>query len=424
MDFPAPGYDTRLIGLGIALALGLLIGLQREWAVDKPIGLRSFGLISVLGGLGALFLDSFGAWPLAAGLLALGILLAAKVRGAARAGADHEAEAHSGITTLVAGLVAYLIGAAAVAGHWLHATVLAGLVTLVLHWKKPMHGAVARLDKDDLETIARFVLITLVILPVLPDRTFGPYEVFNPFQTWLLVTLIVAINLAGYLVFRLIGTRAGGWIAGAIGGLVSSTATTFSYANLTRRGRNLGPLAALVILVASTVVYARVVLEVLIVAPALTRAIIGPSAAFGAVLLVAGLAVFWRMDRQADAGLPEQGNPAQLTAALSFGAIYVIVLFAVAAARDWIGNDAVYAVAFASGLTDVDALTLSMSNLYGNGQIDADTAWRAIFLASLANLLFKIGVASVVGSASLRRWILWSGVPALVAGAGILFLWP
>jgi uncharacterized membrane protein (DUF4010 family) len=414
VELPEPGYDSRLVGLAIALALGLLIGLQREWALDKPIGLRSFGLISLLGGLAALFLDTAGGWPLAAGLLALGIVLAAKTR----------STEHSGVTTLVAALVTYLIGAAAVAGQWMHAGVLAGLVTLVLQWKKPMHGIVRRLGENDLETIARFVLITLVILPILPDRLFGPYGVFNPFETWLLVVLIVAINLAGYLAFRLIGARAGGWLAGIVGGLVSSTATTFSYARLTRQGGQLGPVATLVILIASTVVYARIALEVTFVAPALTREIIGPALAMGAVLLVASVTVFGLLSSRSKEELPEQNNPAQLTSALSFGAIYVAVLFAVAAARDWIGNDAVYAVAFVSGLTDVDALTLSVSSLYGNDMIDADTAWRTILLASLSNLSFKTALAVTVGSASLRRWILWTAVPALLTGVGILTLWP
>jgi uncharacterized membrane protein (DUF4010 family) len=414
VEFPEPGYDSRLVGLCIALALGLLIGLQREWAVDKPIGLRSFGLIGLLGGFAALLLEIAGGWPLAAGLLALGILLAVRSRRTEQ----------SGMTTLLAGLVTYMIGATAVAGQWMHATVLAGIVTLVLQFKKPMHGMVERLGSDDLATIARFVLITLVILPILPDRTFGPYEVFNPFETWLLVVLIVSINLGGYVALRLIGASAGGWIAGVVGGLVSSTATTFSYAQLSRQSAHLAPVSALVILVASTVVYARILLEVSFVAPALTRTVTGPSVAFGAALLIASAIVSRLLTREADAELPGRSNPAQLKTALTFGAIYVLVLFAVAAARDWIGNDAVYVVAFASGLTDVDALTLSMSSLYNSGRIDADTAWRAIFLASLSNLAFKTAVAGIVGSPLLRRWILWAGLPALVLGAGIVVLWP
>lgn len=414
MGGQASGFDSSLIGLGIALAIGLLVGLQREWADDKPIGLRSFGLIAVLGGVSALFPDAAGGWPIVAGLLALGLILAAKTR---------ETE-KGGITTLVAGLVVFLLGAAAVAGFWVHSIVVGGAVTLILHWKRPMHDLVERLGRDDLETIARFVLITLVVLPILPDQTFGPYGVFNPFNTWLLVVLIVGINLAGYVTFRLVGASAGGWLAGLIGGMVSSTATTFSYANMSRRDEQLGALATLVILVASTVVYGRVAIEISVVAPSLLPEIAWPSAVFGALLLALAGITAMRIDLDSGADIPGQRNPARIRTALTFGAIYVLILVVVAAARDLIGNDAVYAVAFASGLTDVDALTLSVSRLYEDGQIESDTAWRAIFLASLSNLLFKTVVAAAVGSASLRRWILATGLPAFAAGILVLIFWP
>lgn len=414
MDLAQTAFDHRLIGLGIALALGMLIGLEREWAENKPVGLRSFGLIGLFGGLAALFIADAGPWPLVAGLLVLGILLAVVTRGRTR----------QGITTVLAALVAYLIGAAAVSGQWLNATVLAGAVMVILRWKEPMHGLVERLGKDDIETVARFVLITLVVLPILPSRAYGPYGVFNPFEAWLLVVLIVAINLAGYIAFRLAGTNTGGWLAGLVGGMISSTATTFSYASMSRRGQNFGPIAALVILTASTVVYARIVLEVSVVAPALVRHIAAPAAVFGALLVALSVVVYFTIRNDNTSEIPAQQNPARIPSALTFGAIYVAVLFAVAAARDWIGNSAVFAVSFASGLTDVDALTLSISKLFAEQKVDASTAWRAIFLGSLSNLLFKTGVAAVVGSAALRRWILATGAPALLVGAGILVLWP
>ena len=123
----------------------------------------------------------------------------------------------------------------------------------MLHWKKPLHRWVDKLGERDFEIIVRFVLITLVILPVLPNKSFGPYDIFNPFTAWLLVVLIVAINLVGFILFRLVGARAGGWLAGLVGGLVSSTATTISYAGMSKRQRNLAPVAALVILVLMTI---------------------------------------------------------------------------------------------------------------------------------------------------------------------------
>jgi len=206
--------------------------------------------------------------------------------------------------------------------------------------------------------------------------------------------------------------RAGIPVCGHVGAKPQHAALTAGYA---AAGRTHAPAAKL---------YLRIALEVSVVAPALLDQIVWPGAAFAAVLLIAAGIVFARMPRNAAADLPDQGNPARVKTALTFGAIYVVVLFAVAAARDFIGNDAVYAVAFASGLTDVDALTLSMSRLFGDGKIEGDTAWRAIFLGSLSNLFFKTAFAATVGSASLRRNILATGIPALAAGAAILTLWP
>lgn len=410
-----PGFDNSLIGLGIALAIGLLVGLQREWADEKPVGIRSSALIAIGGGVAALLYEPLGSWPIAAGLLAIGFILA---------GHHRASDNQGGITTLVAALVVYLVGAAAVAGYWIQAAVVGGSVTLLLHWKEPLHGWVDRLGADDFKVIARFILITLVILPVLPHRSYGPYDAFNPFETWLLVTLIVSINLAGYIALRVLGTRSGGWVAGVVGGMVSSTATTLSYAGLSRSVDRLAPLAALVILVASVVVYPRMMLEVSVVAPALLSAFVWPVVAFGVLMLGLAAIASLRMARKTTADLPERGNPAQIRMALSFAALYVGILFAIAAVRDLVGEDALFAVAFVSGLTDVDALTLSISQLHARGEVSADVAWRAIFLGSISNLLFKVAAAAILGSAALRRWILPLGSVALAAGTAIILFWP
>lgn len=409
-----PGYDPRIIGLGIALAIGFVIGLEREWAEDKPVGVRSFALIAAFGGLCALLLPETGGWLIAAGLLVLSLILLLLAY-------RHKPD---GITTLVAAFIVYLLGAAAVIGYWLPAIVLGGAVMVLLHWKKPLHSWVERLGDRDFEIIVRFVLIALVILPVLPDRDLGPYAAFNPFTAWFMVVLIVAINVVGFVAFRLVGTRAGGWLAGLLGGLVSSTATTISYAGLSKREREFGSVAALAILVASAVVYGRVLFELAVVAPGLVSAIAGPAVVFTAVLLGLSAAIYSKVRSKADTELPERENPARIRQALGFAALYVVILFGVAAARELVGGEAVYAVAFISGLTDVDALTLSVAKLHTDGKTAGFDAWRVIFLATLSNLLFKIVAAAVLGSPELRRWMLGTGTVALTTGAALLLFWP
>jgi uncharacterized membrane protein (DUF4010 family) len=409
-----PGFSTQIVGLGIALAIGFIIGLEREWAENKPVGVRSFALIAAFGGISAIMLSDTGGWPIAAGLLVLGAILVMHLR-------NRQLE---GITTLVAAFVVYLLGAAAVAGYWLPAIVLGGAVTVLLHWKKPLHRWVDRLGDRDFEIIVRFILIALVILPVLPDESFGPYAVFNPFTAWFLVVLIVGLNLLGFVAFRVVGARAGGWLAGLLGGLVSSTATTISYAGMSKQHRSLGPAAALVILVASTVVYGRVLIELAVVAPGLVKTMVGPALVFATVLLGLSFVAFRGFESKPETEIPEPENPARIRQALAFAALYALILFAVAAARELVGDEAVYAVAFISGLTDVDALTLSVAQLYSGGETGSFDAWRAIFLATLSNLLFKFVAASFLGSPELRKWMLGTGTVALTAGVALLLLWP
>lgn len=411
--------DAQFVGLVLAVALGFLVGLERERTPDKFIGLRSFALIGALGGLTGLLADLWGGWIVAVGLAAVtAIVVVHRVWQAPR-----NAERSPGTTTMFAAAAVYLLGTACVAGYQPHAVVLGGVMIILLHGKQPLHDVVERIGNEEFNAIVRFVLITLVVLPILPNEAYGPYQVVNPFHTWLLVVLIVALNLIGYVAFRLLSARRGAVVGGVIGGLISSTATTISFAGMARDSRSIAASAALIILIASTIVYARVGVELAVVAPALLPAAAGPLAAFAAVLLLVSAAYYPRVKRQ-PVTLPEQTNPARLHVALSFGALYVLILLALATARDLIGDDAIYAIAFVSGLTDVDAITLSVGRLFSQGDLDPGVAWRAIFLASLSNLLFKVAAACIIGGAALRRMLLPAGTIALLAGIALLAFWP
>jgi uncharacterized membrane protein (DUF4010 family) len=412
--------DPQLLGLALAVAIGLLVGLERERSADKFIGLRSFALIGALGGLAGLLAEPWGGWLVAVGLAAV---TAVVVIHRLRQPHDREPERQLGTTTMFAAGVVFLLGAACVAGYRAHAVVLGGAMTILLHWKQPLHALVERLGNEEFNAIIRFVLISLVVLPILPNAAFGPYEVFNPFHTWLLVVLIVGLNLAGYVAFRSLSADRGALVGGVLGGLISSTATTISFAGLARDNRDLVPAAALITMIASTIVYARIAIELLVVAPGLLAAAAAPMATFAVLMLMVSAFLYPRVRRR-QITLPSQTNPARLRVALSFAALYVIILFALALARDLVGDDAIYAVAFVSGLTDVDAMTLSVGQFFTRGDIGADTAWRAIFLASLANLLFKVGAASLIGGPPLRALLLPAGGVTLLAGSLVLLLWP
>jgi uncharacterized membrane protein (DUF4010 family) len=403
--------------LAVALGLGLLVGLQRERADPAIAGIRTFALITVLGSVAALLGRAFGGWVVALGLLAAAALVMSGNLVRLKTG-----EADPGQTTEFAALVMYGVGALLVIAPISVGVVLGGAVAVLLHLRDPLHRFVGRIGEKDIRAIMQFVLIALVILPLLPDRPFGPYDVLNPYQIWWMVVLIVGLSLAGYVAYKLFGAKAGTVLSGALGGLISSTATTASYARRTKDTPDTARLAALVIMIASTVVFARVLLEIAAVAPGQFREMGPPLGAMLGVGIVVSL-IAWFFGRSQEGELPEAGNPAELKAALIFGALYAGILLAVAFARERFGTAGLYTVAAISGLTDVDAITLSTSRLVAGG-LDPGTGWRAILLAAMSNLIFKGGIVAVLGSRGLfARVALLFGL-ALGGGGLILWLWP
>ncbi|QOV91871.1 MgtC/SapB family protein [Humisphaera borealis] len=417
--------STALTKLGIALGLGLLVGLERERAASATAGIRTFALIALAGAVCGLTSPVAGGWVIAAGAIGVAALLAVGHWTEARF-SDKEL----GLTTEVAGLAVFAIAAYIAVGYTALGVVAGGATALLLHWKEPLHAFVKRIGPTDITAIMRFVLIALVVLPVLPDRTYGPLAVLNPKQIWLVVVLIVAISLGGYVAFKMFGGRAGTLLGGLLGGLISSTATTVSYARRSRDADRNAPgagsligLATLVIIIASAVSMFRVVGEVVVVAPKVAPAIAPPLATLALVMLgIAGI-FFWR-HRADPVDLPEPNNPAELKAALLFALLYAAVLLAVAAAKNYFGDQALYGVAVFSGLTDMDAITLSTAGLVNEGRIATETGWRVILIAAMSNLAFKAGAVLFLGSRVLAwRVGLLFGISSAV-GIAILLLWP
>ena len=404
--------------LGISLGLGLLVGLQRERSDSRLAGFRTFPLITILGTVSSLLSLTFGGWIVALGLVALaGIIIAGNLA------AQKTGEVDPGLTTEAAMLLMYCIGAYLPVGHAAVAVALGGGVAVLLHLKPQMHSLAAKIGDQDFTAIMQFVVITLVILPVLPNRTFGPYQVWNPHKIWLLVVLIVGISLAGYVVYKLFGERAGAVIGGILGGLISSTATTVSYARRAKQSPEMAGLAALVISIASTVVFARVLVIVGIVAPGILREVAPPLAAV-LLVLAAFVVAMLLSNRHKRTGMPSQGNPTELESAIMFAVLFAVVLLAVAAAKENFGDRGLYVVGVLAGLTDVDAITLSTVQLVQDGKLGVDTAWRVIVAASMSNVVFKAATAAVLGNRQLLTKVGPFFGTALLTGALILVFWP
>jgi uncharacterized membrane protein (DUF4010 family) len=401
--------------LAVALGLGLLVGLQRERVEPAVAGIRTFALITLFGAVAARLGTAFGGWIVVAGLVVTAAIVVS--------GSLMREEKDPGTTTEFTAVLMYGIGAWVVVGSMAVAVVLTGVVALLLHLREPLHHFAGRIGEKDIRAIMQLVLIALVILPLLPDATFGPYGVLNPFQIWWMVVLIVGLSLLGYVAYKLFGAKAGAALAGVLGGMVSSTATTVSYARRSREEPASSRLAALVVMIAAAVVFVRVLLEIAVVAWGSFAVLAPPLAAMLGVAAALSVAV-WLADRREVAAPPEHGNPAELKAALLFGLIYAAVILAVAWAKARFGTAGLFTVAGISGLTDMDALTLSTARLVSGGRLDAANGWRAILIAALANLVFKGGIVAVLGSRRMAGRVALLFGAAVAGGGVILWVWP
>jgi uncharacterized membrane protein (DUF4010 family) len=406
-----------LITLGIALGLGLLVGLQRERADSALAGIRTFPLITVLGAVCAMLTEAIGGWVVGAGVI--GVAAASFSGNLLRPRTD----ASPGITTEIAALLMFGVGCLLATMPYQIGTAVGVACAILLHLKDGMHAFAGRLDERDMRAIMQFCAVTFIVLPVLPDRTFGPLGVLNPRQIWWMVVLVVSISLLGYVMLKLARGRTGALLGGLVGGLVSSTATTVTFSKRAAEAQGAIAASLLAIVVASGVVFGRVIVEMSVVAPKSIGALAGP---FLAMLLIAVVvsAGVWLICRRQTQELPESSNPTELKSALIFAGLYAIVVLAVAIARKYFGEQGLYVVAVISGLTDMDAITLSTAKLVEAESVSAEIGWRSILVASAANLVFKLGLCIWLGG---RRFALPAtlALGAIVAASCIvLWLWP
>lgn len=403
--------------LGIALGLGVLVGLQRERVESRLAGIRTFPLITIFGTICGLIAQVFSGWVIAAGLLALAATIV--IGDIIKLKQDAAANLDPGLTTEMAMLLMFTLGVYLTIGDEAIAIAIGGGAAVLLQFKNQMHAVVAKLGEDDVKAIMQFALISLVILPVLPNQTYDAFAVLNPRQIWLMVVLIVGISLGGYIVYIFFGKKAGIVLGGILGGLISSTATTASYSRRTKTAPGSSVTAAIIIIIASAVVFLRVILEIAVISVSFFTQAVLPITLMLMLFIALALGLWFWGKRQASE-MPTQENPSELKTALLFGLIYALVLFAVAAAKARFGDRGLYVVAGLSGLTDVDAITLSTAQLVKAERLDGDTGWRVVMMALMSNLVFKAATIAVLGSGILLKRV--GALYAIVFIVGILLL--
>lgn len=415
---------TLFYRFGAALAMGILVGLQREYAYggsDKELfaGVRTFPLISLLGCTGALLASELSnPWGLIGMLAPLGALVVvAHFVGAWR-------REGVGLTTEMATLLTFAAGALCYWNYMALAAAISVATTVLLSLKPEMHAFAQRITREDVYATLKFAVITAIVLPLLPDRGFGPtpLDVVNPYQIWLMVVLISGISFMGYVMIKLVGPRQGISLTGLLGGIVSSTPVTLSFAQRSQEEENLAKPFALAITAAWAVTYLRVIVEVATLNAALLEKLWLPMAAASVAGLAYGAYLYWSEPTSEEGEVPFS-NPFELGTALKFGMIYAVVLVVSKAANVYAGDTGVYVSSFLSGLPDVDAVTLSMAQLSGvEGGLSVTTGARAVVIGAAANTLAKGGIVLGAGSPRLRRAILPGMLPMLATGTLVGFL--
>ncbi len=397
--------------LGISLLLGLLVGLQRQHVQSPLGGIRTFPLVTVFGTVCALLAATYGGWVVGIGLM--GVVATAVV---GKVTNPDQGDDHTGLTTAVAMPLMYAVGAYLVNGDWSVAVAVGGTVAILLEMKLQLHGIVARLGDADIKAIMQFVLISFIILPVLPNQTYGWYDVLNPREIWWMVVLVVAMSLGGYIVWKFFGQHAGTVLGGILGGTISSTATAVSFARRSRLAPSSVRAASTVIMISTTVSFVRVAIEMAVVGHVAMLKAVAPLA----VLIVSGLFLClfeWLGSRKEAEAISQQTNPTELKSALVFGTLYAIILFAVAATKVHFERTGLFVVAALSGLTDMDAITLSTSRMVSAGRLTADTGWKVIISAVMANLIFKAALVAMLGDRKLFiRVAILFGILIIVGG--------
>lgn len=414
--------------LALALLAGLLMGLERERSkasdgASSPArgftgGVRTYPLIALIGATASLLSRTLGPWPMVGATLVLGLMIAIGYWRDAEAG-------HVGLTTEASALLTFFLGALSTS-HGVIEPVrtrifvvasVAVTATLLLSQKTELRQFSARLSRDDILGTLKFLVLAVVVMPVLPDEPLGPYGALNPYRIGFMVLLIAGIGFIGYVAMRLFGSGRGVLITGAIGGLVSSTAVTLASAARAREVPALARVSSLAVLIAGTIMFARVLMVVAAVESSLVPALLlplGTMAGVSAVALV-GLA-FADRAHAGSAQKVELTNPFELRKAVQFGAFFVFILIASRWATERLGDSGTYLSGLLAGLTDVDAITLSMANLVKAGTLSSTVATRTIVIAVASNTVVKAVMALVLGGWPFARRIVLVSAAALVPG--------
>jgi uncharacterized membrane protein (DUF4010 family) len=412
---------TVTFKLAIALALGAIVGMERGWeSRDSPTGLRvagvrSFGFAGLLGGLSAVLAGKLGAIVLAVALLSFGALTIVSY------GLTSKHTKDFGITTELALLMTFVLGALSGSGFEGEAVAAAVVTAALLGFKQELHHYLERLDRRELVATLQLLLIAAVALPLLPDRYLGPWNALNPRAIGFLVLLIAGISYIGYFTMKVLGTRAGLLATAVLGGLVSSTAVTVSFSQMAKRGQgSVAVLGAGISLAAGTMAI-RILIAVGVVNSVLLSVLVVPISLLAIVPLVAAGAIAFGKTPTESSAKVELRNPIELGSALIYGALFSVLFVLIRAIETKFGQSGIYILSAISGITDVDAVSLSLAQATLK-DLPISVGAMGIIIAAMVNTLVKAAIATSIGGWRLARWCATILLSALGLSLFSLFL--
>lgn len=402
--------------LGIALAIGLLVGLERGWqnrSLEEGLrvaGLRTYGLIGLLGALCGMIAQQHFHCFFGFAFAAMAIVLLIAYNKSIDRLEDFS------ITGMIASLTTFTLGALAAFGDIALASATAVVITSLLSIKPLLHRWLQKLEQRELNATLQLLLISVVMLPVLPDVGYGPWGVFNPYRIWWMVVLIAGISYLGYFAIKIIGDRHGPVLTGALGGLVSSTVVTLNLSRLSKHYQNSQNTLSAGILTACATMFGRTLLLVWIMNPSLGKFLL-PALLTMTLCTYSAAFLFWRFAKNFTDNEPANlQNPFQLWTAIKFGLFLVAVLLLSHLLQNHLGNLGTYLLATVAGIADVDPITLSMSKM-GGDTLSPETAATAIMIAATVNSLVKSIFSFIFGDTALGLRV--TGALSAAIGAGL-----
>lgn len=406
--------------LFVALLLGAIVGTQRGWVMRNSVegsrvaGIRTFSLVGLLGGLVGILANLYT--PLLLGFALIALVILACIAFVIQQKKSEDIS----ITGVVSLVITFVLGSLAVSGEAVLAAAAAVITAVVLDNKKELHQALQRLQEYELDAALRLLLISIVLLPLLPNQAYGPWKALNPYEIWWMVVLIASISFVGYFAIKIGGAKRGILFTSVFAGLSSSTALTLQFSHLSRDQEGISPLLASGILLSCGTMFPRLLIVLSVLNPQLVS-LLWPIVF---VMMIALYLPAWWIWRRSEVEKIEQSNkqtnPLALQSALFFGVVLAIIMLLSHALSDWFGSAGILVLSAVSGITDVDAISLTLGR-QSTQSLAIEVAVLGIFIAASVNTIVKMGMVLMIGARQLWAKVVPPMLSAVCLG-GLVYL--